>query len=50
MKFGTGSWRGVIVARRIRKSSASFDAPAMGSLPELAGYQKYRTCYVRRFI
>ena len=49
MKFGTGSWRDVIVARRTRKSSASFDAPAM-SLRELAGHQKYRTCYVRHFI
>ena len=36
MKFGTGSWRDVIVARRTRKSSASFDAPAMVSLRELA--------------
>ena len=40
MKFGTGSWRDVIVARRTRKSSASFDAPAMASLRELAGHQK----------
>jgi hypothetical protein len=50
MKFGTGSWRDVIVARRTRKSSASFDAPAMVSLRELAGHQKYRTSYVRHFI
>ena len=50
MKFGTGSWRNVIVAPRSRKSSASFEAPAMVSLRELAGHQKYRTCYVRRFI
>jgi hypothetical protein len=50
MKFGTGSWRDVIVARRARKSSASFDAPAMVSLRELAGHQKYRTSYVRHFI
>ena len=42
MKFGTGSWRDVIVARRTRKSSASFDAPAMVSLRELAGHQKYQ--------
>ena len=33
MKFGTGSWRDVIVARRSRKSSASFEA--MVSLREL---------------
>jgi len=32
MKFSTGSWRDVIVARRSRKSSASFDAPAMVSV------------------
>ncbi len=32
MKFSTGSWRDLIVARRSRKSSASFDAPAMVSL------------------
>jgi hypothetical protein len=50
MKFDTGSWRDVIVARRSRKSSAGFEAPAMVSLRELAGHQKYRTCYVRRFI
>ena len=50
MKFGTGSWRNVIVVPRSRKSSASFEAPAMVSLRELAGHQKYRTCYVRRFI
>ena len=50
MKFGTGSWRDVIVARRTRKSSASFDAPAMVSLRELAGHQKYRTSCVRHFI
>ena len=29
MKLGTGSRRDVIVARRTRKSSAGFDAPAM---------------------
>jgi hypothetical protein len=40
MKLGSGSWRDVIVARRTRKSSASFDAPAMVSLRELAGHQK----------
>jgi hypothetical protein len=39
MKFGTGSWRNVIVARRTRKSSASSDAPAMVSLRELARWQ-----------
>ena len=39
MKFGTGSWRDVIVARRTRKSSASSDAPAMVSLRELARWQ-----------
>ena len=50
MKFGTGSWRSVIVAPRSRKSSASLEAPAMVSLRELAGHQKYRTCYVRQFI
>lgn len=50
MKFDTGSWRDVIVARRSRKSSASFDAAAMVSPRELAGDQQYRTCYVRRFI
>jgi hypothetical protein len=50
MKLGTGSWRDVIVARRTRKSSASFDAPALASLRELAGHQKYRTSYVRHFI
>jgi hypothetical protein len=44
MKFGTGSWRDVIVARRSRKSRASFEALAMVSLRELAGHQKYRTC------
>ena len=49
MKFGTGSWRDVIVARRGRKSSASFEVAAMVLLRELAGHQKYRTCYVRRF-
>jgi hypothetical protein len=42
MKLGTGSWRDVIVARRTRKSSASFDAPAMVSLRELAGAPKVR--------
>jgi len=41
MKFDTGSWRNVIVARRSRKSSVSFDAPMV--LRELAGHQKYRT-------
>jgi hypothetical protein len=50
MKFGTESSRRVIVAPRSRKSSASFEAPAMVALRELAGHQKYRTCYVRRFI
>ena len=50
MKLGTGSRRDVIVARRTRKSSASFDAPAMVSLRELAGHQKYRTSCVRHFI
>jgi hypothetical protein len=34
MKFSTGGWRDVIVARRSRKSSASFEA-AMVSLREL---------------
>jgi hypothetical protein len=43
MKFGTGSWRDVIVAGRSKKSSVSFDAPAMVPLRELAGHQKYRT-------
>jgi len=33
MKLGTGRWRDVIVARRSRKSSASFEA--MVSLREL---------------
>jgi hypothetical protein len=40
MKFGTGGWRDIIVARRSRKSSVSFDAPAMVSLRELAGATK----------
>src|SRR6266508_2292822 len=40
MELGTGSWRDVIVARRTRKSSASFDAPAMAALRELAGHHK----------
>jgi hypothetical protein len=39
IKFGTGSWRDVIVARRTRKSSASSDAPAMVSLRELTRRQ-----------
>jgi hypothetical protein len=34
MKFGTGSWRNVIVAPRSRKSSASFVA---GSLVSYVG-------------
>src|SRR6266404_1943170 len=46
MKFGTGSWRDVIVARRSRKSSASFEAAAMVSLRELAGHQKYQKAEV----
>ena len=29
MRVGTGSWRDVIVARRSRKSSAGFEAPAL---------------------
>jgi len=36
MKFGTGSWRDVIVARRSRKSSVSFDAPAITGAPVAA--------------
>jgi hypothetical protein len=48
MKFGTGSWRDIIVARRSRKSSASFDAAAMVLLRELAGDQKYRSLLGRR--
>jgi hypothetical protein len=48
MKFGTGSWRDVIVARRTRKSSASFEALAMVSLRELAGHLLRKTLHRRR--
>jgi hypothetical protein len=44
MKFGAGSWRDVIVARRTRKSSASFDAPAMVSLREPVGLMGFAAC------
>jgi hypothetical protein len=44
MKFGTGSWRNVIVAPRSRKSSPSFEAPAMVSLRELVFVRNQCNC------